>query len=140
MRERMTAGEAVLALRRAAAGDEAFLHELYAKRRHPEAELAGWPAGQWEAFVDQQFRLQQAGYRDGDGARGDGVAVRLSVAAHDARLQRWYERLGFTADLTPISGGRLVLSARGRCRRGSHRMCGAHGAGDSTWRGGANER
>lgn len=49
-------------LRAASAADEPFLHSLYADRRAPELAPLGWTTDQQAAFVDHQFRAQQAGY------------------------------------------------------------------------------
>ena len=141
------AGPAV-SLRPVTAGDDAFLHRLYADRRAPELGPLDWPLEQVRAFVDMQFRAQSDGYAatfpDADhwlvlageepigrlmldrrphehlvvdvvilsdhrgkgigtalmqeviaGARDAGLPVRLTVAAHDLRVVRWYEGLGF---------------------------------------------
>lgn len=63
MRTRLVTAQAtVVSLRRALDDDETFLHALYADRRAPELEAAGWGPDEGRAFVDMQFRAQQAGY------------------------------------------------------------------------------
>lgn len=146
-RHLLTATEITVALRPASPADEPFLHALYADRRTLELAPLGWGPEEQRAFLDMQFRAQQAGYAttfpDADhwlvsvddhalgrllvdrrpdehrvvdlvilsAYRGSGIGtalmtevmdeagtgtpVRLSAAAHDDRLVRWYEGLGF---------------------------------------------
>ena len=143
----LTAKQIEVSLRPASPTDEPFLHALYADRRRPELAPLGWEPKEQQAFLDMQFRAQQAGYattfphadhwvvsvddhavgrllvdRRPDEHRvvdmvvlsayrgfgigtalmaeviaeaGTGTPVRLSAAAHDDRLVRWYEGLGF---------------------------------------------
>lgn len=63
MRTRLvTVHAAEISLRRPTPDDEPILHALYADRRAPELELTGWGPDEARAFVDMQFRAQQAGY------------------------------------------------------------------------------
>lgn len=147
-RHLLTATQIDVSLRPASPADEPFLHDLYVDRRAPELAPLGWGPEEQGAFLDMQFRAQQAGYAATfpgadhwvvsvddhavgrllvdrrpdehrivdmvilgayrgsgigtalmaevmDGA-GTGTPVRLSAAAHDDRLVRWYEGLGFT--------------------------------------------
>jgi ribosomal protein S18 acetylase RimI-like enzyme len=50
-------------LRPAEAGDEDFLHRLYASTRTDEMALVDWSAEQKEAFLCMQFQAQTAHYR-----------------------------------------------------------------------------
>lgn len=155
MRAQLDAGGGLrVALRPAIGPDEPFLHALYRDRRMPELAPHPWSGADREAFVDMQFRAQQAGYAatfpDADhwvvtvadragsdlqpvgrilidrrpeehlivdlvimsawrcrgigtalitcavaDADAESVTVRLSAAAHDERLVRWYATLGF---------------------------------------------
>ncbi len=147
-RHLLTTTQTEVSLRPALPADEPFLHALYADRRGPELATLGWGTEEQRAFLDMQFRAQQAGYAAtfpgadhwvvivddhavgrllvdrgpdehrvvdmvilsayrGSGigtalmagvmdAAGTGTPVRLSAAAHDDRLVRWYEGLGFT--------------------------------------------
>jgi ribosomal protein S18 acetylase RimI-like enzyme len=147
-RHLLTAAQIEVSLRPVLPADEPFLHALYVDRRAPELATLGWEREEQRAFLDMQFRAQQAGYatsfpgadhwvvsvddhavgrllvdRRPDEHRvvdmvilseyrgsgigtalmaevmeraGTGTPVRLSAVAHDHRLVRWYEGLGFT--------------------------------------------
>ena len=53
-----------ITLRTAGIADEAFLFKLYASTRAEEMEVWGWDEAQGRAFLDLQFRGQQAHYAE----------------------------------------------------------------------------
>jgi ribosomal protein S18 acetylase RimI-like enzyme len=55
---------AAITLRPADANDEAFLYRLYASSRAAELAAWGWDSAQQEAFLNLQFRAQQAHYAE----------------------------------------------------------------------------
>ncbi len=55
---------AAITLRPANSDDEAFLYRLYASSRSEELAAWGWNGAQQEAFLNLQFRAQQAHYRE----------------------------------------------------------------------------
>ncbi len=55
---------AAITLRPADANDEAFLYRLYASSRSEELAAWGWDSARQEAFLNLQFRAQQAHYRE----------------------------------------------------------------------------
>lgn len=83
--------EAGLAFRPAKPEDRPFLRDLYADIRTAELAMTGWPASMMQAFLDQQFALQN----------------RHFAARHpDADL---LVLTGRAADNTPQDIGRLYL-------------------------------
>lgn len=57
-----------ITLRAARLGDEAFLYQVYASTRAAELAAYGWDAAQQAAFLQLQFRAQQAHYAAYPGA------------------------------------------------------------------------
>jgi ribosomal protein S18 acetylase RimI-like enzyme len=53
-----------ITLRAAGTADEAFLYELYAGTRAEEMAVWGWDEAQQQAFLNLQFRGQQAHYAE----------------------------------------------------------------------------